>query len=433
MTRRIILFTRYPEPGKTKTRLIPTLGADGATAVHRQLTELALANARAQSLAEVEVTWTGGNEAAMRAWLGPDTQLREQVGGDLGARMKAALHSAFDDGATEALVAGSDCPDLDPETYEAAFDALKHHDLVVGPAADGGYYLIGARAAAAAALSPLFMQMEWSTSRVLAETLGRAEQANMRVAQLATLEDVDLPEDIPAWKRRCGAAPRPALSVIVCALNDAAKLAEALGALGHSEDMEIIVADGGSTDATAEIATQHGATVVHAPRGRAAQFNLGAARASGEMLLFLHADTRVPPNFRNEICACLAQQGTAAGAFRFSTDFASPSMRIVTASANIRARVAQLPYGDQGLFLRRETFHRVGGFPRVPLMEDYILVKRLRQFGHIRTTSSPAITSGDRWRNLGVWHTTLRNARIVALHELGVSPERLAEIYRRPK
>lgn len=433
MSRRIILFTRYPESGKTKTRLIPALGAEGAAALHQQLTEHALTHARAQTLADVEIAWTGGDEAAMRAWLGPDTRLREQVSGDLGTRMKAALHTAFTEGATEALVAGSDCPDLDAETYEAAFDALNHHDLVVGPAADGGYYLIGARATSAAALSALFMQMEWSTNRVLTETLARAQQAKLRVEQLATLQDVDLPEDLPTWGRRSGEVSRPALSVIVCALNDEAKLANTLAALGNDKDMEIIVADGGSTDTTVSIATDHGATMAHAPRGRAAQLNLGAAKASGDVFLFLHADTRIPPTFRTDIDTCLAHPGTVAGAFRFATDFDSVSMRVITASANIRARMAQLPYGDQGLFLRRQTFHRVGGIPRVPLMEDYILAKRLQRFGRIDIAPSAAVTSGDRWRTLGVWRTTLRNARIVAQYELGMPPERLAEIYRRAK
>lgn len=428
--KRIILFTRFPEPGKTKTRLIPALRADGAAALHRQLTEHALREARNQDIANVEVAWTGGGEPATRAWLGPDISLHEQTTGDLGERMSAALRRAFSNGVMEALIVGSDCPDIDSSTYAAAFNALRDHDLVLGPAVDGGYYLIGLRASAGPALEDLMKGMEWSTNRVLADTLERARRAHLRVAQLATLADVDVPSDLIVWERCSGAAPRPALSVVMCALNDAARLGASLDALGQSSDMEVIVADGGSTDETWAIAARYGATVIHAPQGRAAQFNLGAAHAAGKILLFLHADTRVPLSFRKDIQECLARPDTVAGAFRFATDFDSLAMRIVTVSANIRAKRFQLPYGDQGLFMHRETFRRAGGFPRASIMEDYILVRRLQRLGRIAIAPSSAVTSGDRWRRLGVWRTTLRNARIVALHELGVSAERLAGIYR---
>lgn len=429
--KRIILFTRYPEPGITKTRLIPALGAEGAATLHRQLTEHALRAARNQDVASVEVAWTGGSEPAMRSWLGPDISLREQDTGDLGERMSTAFWSAFKEGVTEVVIAGSDCPDIDRATYEAAFDALRDHDLVLGPAVDGGYYLIGLKASAGPMLGLLMEGVEWGTNSVLSETLEGARIAGLRVAQLATLADVDLPSDLPVWQRCSGAVPRPPLSVVLCALNDAVRLGASLDALGQSKEMEVIVADGGSTDETCAIATQHGATVVHAPRGRAAQFNLGAAHAASESLLFLHADTRVPLSFHEEIKACLMQSDVSAGAFRFATDFDSLAMRIVTASTNIRSTRFQLPYGDQGLFLRRETFRRAGGFPRMPIMEDFMLVRRLQRLGRIAIAPSAAITSGDRWRRLGVWRTTLRNARIVALHELGVSPDRLARMYRR--
>jgi len=428
---RIILFTRFPEPGKTKTRLIPALGAEGAASLHRRLTEHALREADRVDAAEIEVDWTGGDAASMRAWLGDEVRQREQVEGDLGVRMAAALRAAFAEGAPRALVAGCDCPDLGLETYAAAFDALQEHDLVIGPATDGGYYLIGLRSTASHALPVLFSQMEWSTSHVLSDTVVRARNAGLRLAQLAPLDDVDLPDDLPVWERCSGETPRPALSVIVCALNDAARLNDTLLAIGRSGDMEVIVADGGSDDGTQDIAQGHGARVLSTPRGRAAQFNLGAAKAAGDTLLFLHADTRVPRTFREDVRECLSRADTAAGAFRFATDFNSPAMRIVAASTNLRARLFQLPYGDQGLFMRRETFRRAGGFPLVPLMEDYMLVRRLRRLGRIEIAATAAVTSGERWRQLGVWRTTLRNARIVALHELGVPPERLAELYRR--
>jgi rSAM/selenodomain-associated transferase 2/rSAM/selenodomain-associated transferase 1 len=428
---RIILFTRYPEPGATKTRLIPALGREGAADIHRALTEHALRKANAFTDADTEVHWTGGDEPAMRAWL-PASVLRRQCEGDLGARMLNALVTAFAEGAARAVVVGSDCPDLGPETYDAAFDALDSHDLVLGPATDGGYYLIGARASAADPLPSLFTGMPWGTATVFRETVHRAEKAGLSRARTAMLADVDLPEDLRLWERHSPECARPRLSVIIPALNEAERISTTIFGLIHEPGIEIIVADGGSTDATREVVCPFGIRILMTPRGRANQMNFAAAHASSDTLLFLHADTRLPPDYLDRIHRILDQPGVAAGAFKFRTDFDSTSMRVVTTFANLRARLFELPYGDQGLFLRTETFRRAGGFASMHIMEDYEFVRRVRRWGRIAIDDAPAITSGDRWRTLGVWRTTLRNARIVALYALGVAPERLREIYRRP-
>jgi rSAM/selenodomain-associated transferase 2 len=219
--------------------------------------------------------------------------------------------------------------------------------------------------------------------------------------------------------------------VIIPAFNEAGRIGNTLSGLISYPDTEIIVADGGSTDATREVVCPFGIRILTSPLGRARQMNFAAAYASAETLLFLHADTRLQPDYCDRIERILEQPGVAAGAFRFQTDFDSPSMRMVTAFTNLRARLFELPYGDQGLFLRTATFRRAGGFAPMPIMEDYEMVRRLRRWGRIAIDDAPAITSGDRWRTLGVWRTTLRNARIVAMHSLGVAPERLRDLYRR--
>ncbi len=428
---RLIVFTRYPEPGATKTRMIPALGPEGAAELHRKLTEHTLRQARRFSAASVEVQWTGGNEDAMRTWLGPDARLRHQSEGDLGARMAEAFRRAFQDGATRAVLVGCDCPDLGPETYDAAFEALERNEVLLGPALDGGYYLVGIRAKASDTWQTLFNGIDWGTDQVLAQSLARARDAGLRVALLAPLEDVDRPKDLAIWERHVS-GKTPPLSVIIPTLNEAGRLADTLRALDAGKNIEVVVVDGGSMDATLRIARDHGARCFEATTGgRAAQMNLGAAKATGDTLLFLHADTRVPASYLDDIRECLARPGVIAGAFRFATDFDSASMRIVAGSTALRARYFQLPYGDQGLFLRKSDFRRAGGFRAMPIMEDFEFARRLRHLGRIEIARSAAVTRGERWRRLGPWRTTARNALIVGLYWLGVSPEKLSRMYRR--
>src|SRR4051812_5150712 len=145
---RLIVFTRFPAVGKVKTRLIPALGAEGATGLHRQLTLRTIRTAitvAEQRRVGLEIHFDGGEEAAMRHWLGDGFIFRSQSGGDLGERMSSSFAETFRNGASAVVIIGSDCPELSPEILHAAFDKLSDHAVVLGPATDGGYYLIGLR------------------------------------------------------------------------------------------------------------------------------------------------------------------------------------------------------------------------------------------------------------------------------------------------
>jgi len=218
----------------------------------------------------------------------------------------------------------------------------------------------------------------------------------------------------------------PHLSIIIPTLNEAGTLAGTLTSIGTSSYIETIVADGGSTDETLTIAHQFETKVVAATRGRGAQMNAGAQTARGQFLLFLHADTRLPFGYLEQIERVLAPRGTAAGAFRLAFDDSRFSLRAIERTANWRSMLCQLPYGDQGLFLSRQCFDAANGFPELPIMEDYAFVRRLLRHGRIRLANTPVITSARRWLTNGIWRTTLKHQAILLGWRLGLSPFRLA-------
>ncbi len=196
----LIIFTRYPEPGKTKTRLIPVLGAEGAATLQRQMTEQKLTQVRELQAAypvSVEVHFTGGNEQLMQSWLGSSLIYQRQSEGDIGCRMASAFQASFEAGMNNVVLIGIDCPDLNAQLMAEAFQALHQHDLVLGPALDGGYYLIGLRRL----IPELFTGIRWSTAEVLPQTLRIAQRLELAVAKLPLLSDVDRPEDLSVWKQ----------------------------------------------------------------------------------------------------------------------------------------------------------------------------------------------------------------------------------------
>lgn len=191
----LIVFTRYPEPGKAKTRLIPVLGEDGASNLHRQMTEHTLSQVRELQSARatrVEVYFTGGDQQLMEDWLGADIIYQPQGEGDLGQRMKSAFQTAFAAGIEGVAIVGTDCPGLDAKIMAQAFEQLNGHDLVLGPAMDGGYYLIGLRRV----IPELFAGINWGTSEVREKTVAIAISLGLAVAYLPSLFDVDRPEDL---------------------------------------------------------------------------------------------------------------------------------------------------------------------------------------------------------------------------------------------
>jgi rSAM/selenodomain-associated transferase 1 len=501
-------------------------------------------------------------ESKMKAWLGLDWIYEPQGPGDLGERMAAAtaLADGGEKGVGSVVLIGSDCPFIKPKHLKEALAALEEeeggeeggNDLVLGPAKDGGYWLIGLRRPC----PELFQGVDWGTGRVLEQTLAIAAGLGMKVKLLEALHDMDRPEDLKLW------SPPPLTSIIIPTLNEASNLAATLAAVYngtsrhhaaavalleaaaaaaappvegreggwkawkndsssisssssssssitatntssssssssppqslpppflpsnppkqhkphippkknglkiHDPNLEVIVVDGGSTDGTQRLALALGARLVHSPlANRAAQMNLGAAAAAGDLLLFLHGDTLLPPTWEDDVRGAFARDPSVlATAFKLQILGKSPLFRVIEASITARSSWPwSLPYGDQALAVKRKVFDVLGGFPDVPIMEDYSFVQALQVLakrpppprprsrrkggreggeggreggmygGRIELLPSCVRTSGRRWERLGVVKTTMINQCVILGWHLKVEPDRLALFYRQAK
>jgi hypothetical protein len=195
LKKKLIIFTRYPVAGQTKTRLIPALGAEGAADLQRQMTERTLQTAEnlaVESQPELEIRHADGSGGQMQKWLGPNRIYCEQGSGDLGEKMARAVAVAFQAGYRQVIIIGADCPALSPEILAIGFTRLADHDLVLGPAADGGYYLIGLTHPC----PELFNNRSWGNNMLLSETMTTAKKLALKFYLLEELADVDRPEDL---------------------------------------------------------------------------------------------------------------------------------------------------------------------------------------------------------------------------------------------
>lgn len=223
------------------------------------------------------------------------------------------------------------------------------------------------------------------------------------------------------------------ISIVIPVWNEAEQLPETLARLPRSPQVEVIVVDAGSQDASVAIAHQWGARVVQAQPGRSAQLNAGAKWATGEVLIFLHGDTHLPDHFGAAVQQTLAQPGVVAGAFDLGIRGNHPGLRVVEWGVYWRSRLCQLPYGDQALFLTTQTFHQLSGFPDLPILEDFVFVQQLKRRGKVAIAPGRVLTSGRRWQRLGILRTSLTNQLVLLGYHLGCSPIRLAQWYRRWK
>lgn len=220
------------------------------------------------------------------------------------------------------------------------------------------------------------------------------------------------------------------ISIVVPVLNEQAQLAATLARVNLVPGDELIVVDGGSTDNTMSIARQYTTMVVSSEAGRARQMNMGAQLARGEILLFLHADTRLPPNGLEAVRRTMQQHKVVGGSFRLTFDRPTTALQLVAWGTNLRSQYGRLPYGDQALFIQRRCFEALGGYAEMPFLEDVALVRSLLRQGEMVLLPETVQTSGRRWLRDGVMYTTVRNNLVMVLYFCGVSPAVLSRLYR---
>ena len=223
------------------------------------------------------------------------------------------------------------------------------------------------------------------------------------------------------------------ISIIIPTLNEDDQIDNwrRLQSLVGDHSCEVIIVDGGSSDQTVSLARSHGFRVESCQSGRGAQLNYGARLASGRVLLFLHADTELPADYAKPLLHCLNETSTIAGAFSLTIQNAGLLLQAVCFGANLRSRLLHLPYGDQAIFIRRDDFLRLGGFPETPIMEDFIFIRKVRQEGRITTLPQRVTTSARRWQRLGIIRTTLINQLMILGFYTRIPLQTLALLYRR--
>jgi rSAM/selenodomain-associated transferase 2 len=219
------------------------------------------------------------------------------------------------------------------------------------------------------------------------------------------------------------------LSVVIPTLNEAGLIQFTLQKVRAAGANEVIVVDGGSQDPTCESARPLADKVIKTPRGRALQMNEGAKAANGDVLLFLHADTALPPDASAEIEEALADRQVVGGRFDIELDRPGWLFGLVASLGNARSRLTKIATGDQAIFVRREVFERIGGFSEIPLMEDVEFSRRLKQAGRVACLRHRVVTSSRRWEQRGPLKTVFLMWGLRFLYFFGVSPDRLKRLY----
>lgn len=448
--RALILFTRVPEPGKTKTRLMPVYSPEQCAEIHTEFLRH-IAKEAGDVYADLRVYATPSvGDPAFRALFPKNTEFFLQEGEDLGVRMERALTETLEAGYDSAVLFGTDLPELTAEDFRGAFRILEQRDAVIGPTGDGGYWLIGLNAPSHAPFEP----KEYGTGTVLEHTMSGMRAAGLSVGMVRTLDDVDTPEDLDAYRerdrrKRAGELPFPKtdltddarLSVIIPSYHEMSTLPTLLPQLEPfraesspwKDRLEFLFADGGSTDGTVEFLTSQGWPVLQTAKGRANQMNEAALQTSGEVLFFLHCDSEVPPDFPEEIFDVLKTR--EAGCFGIDYRTGGFGMKVNAIYANrFRLQRQHIMFGDQGMFLTRTLFMKAGMFPPLPLMEDLQLSFTLRDMGVVPgLTRNRIFTSPRRHPDRGFFRQMISLHQYPELRKLYRSGAPMEEIVRRYK
>ena len=434
----LILFTRVPVPGQTKTRMMPYYTPEQCAEFHCYCVK-DIVKAAVNVDAEIIVSYTGGKSDVLKTIISDAACYCEQVGDDLGERMYDAIEKAFGMGYEKVVLVGTDVPELRAETIDSAFETLDSKDLVIGPTEDGGYYLIGMKTACKAA----FNVKKYSTTSVFEETVKSIEEDGKSIAVVDTYTDIDEPDDLLGFRQRMRSdvrlrhsntakyvADNTKVSIIIPTYNEES-MAERmrLQLLELRDDAEIIFVDGGSTDRTLEIIGDE-FKAISAEKCRGKQMNIGAQAAGGDVLFFLHCDSELPSKALAEIRRCIARYPYGCFGVKYeSRNFFMWTNKLIS---NHRAWSRGLPFGDQGIFIDRDLFFKVGMFPEQPVMEDYEFSLNMRKAGYRPGATAKRIVASDRRYEKGtkgILKTEFLMWNLRRKYRKGNSAEEIAEKY----
>jgi rSAM/selenodomain-associated transferase 2/rSAM/selenodomain-associated transferase 1 len=439
------MFAKYPEKGKVKSRLCRQWDEDLVVLLYRSFIEDLLERLSAGDYRFRIACHPAEKKTAFIRQFGGGFSYMPQIGTDLGKRMKNAFIRCFSEGFRSVIVIGSDSPDLPRRIIGEAFHALDQHGAVIGPSLDGGYYLIGFSRKLFS--GSVFDGVEWGTDSVFKKTMRHLEEAGIPVHVLPCWRDIDRPEDIAALikdnentdfaasKTMSWLLMRPRFSIVVPVLNEETAVNPAIehigGLQGASGSAEIVIVDGDPEGKTVKTVRDTNVITAIGKKGRGNQMNRGAALAKGDILVFLHADTRLPSDALTLIETAFTDPAVAAGAFDLAIASGRPVFRLIEKIASVRSRLTRIPYGDQAIFIRRDYFNTIGGFSDIPIMEDVEIMQRIKKRGYrIAFIDQPVMTSARRWETEGILYCTLRNWLLLSLYLSGVSPERLTKWYK---
>lgn len=440
MKRAVVVFTRVPVPGQTKTRMMPYLTAGQCACLHRCFLK-DIKNACENVQADLFVCYTPeGEEGILSSLFGENVVYFPQEGEGLGERMYYAIKKVLQNGYRACVLIGADVPEIRSEHLLNAFGMLDENDVVFGPTADGGYYLVGMKKPCREA----FEKQTYGHGNVLDQTIGRLREKQFQVCCIAKLCDMDTREDLQGYRERMRQNPKlqktetgkylmrtSRISVIIPVYNEEKTIVRMQEQLKQYQSRcEILFVDGGSTDRTLEW-IEPGFRVIRSKKGRAGQMNAGARESHGDVLFFLHCDSELPEHFLAQIRYVMKDYRAGCFGIAFhSRNFFMWTCRVIS---NHRVKGRKVMFGDQGIFIDRELFFEVGMFPELPIMEDYQFSLTLKEKGIRPGMARHRIYTSDRRFPKGVipkLRVMWKMNRLRKMYRDGTAIDEIARLYR---
>lgn len=439
MRQAVIVFTRVPIPGQTKTRMMSKFSGKQCAALHSCF--LKDIRVECEKLkADIFICYTPEDKGErLYSLFGEQRGYFPQIGENLGEKMYQAFERIFSYGYEECLLIGTDVPELKAEYLKRAFDVLKEKDVVFGCTRDGGYYLVGMQTPR----KEVFAISSYGHSDVWKDTLKHLEENNISVGYTQTLDDMDTPEDLQKYyeymrsdkalqKTETGRylLRNRRISIIIPIYNEE-KTIEKMQKQLHplKEKCEIIFVDGGSTDRTLEMISPE-FTLIHSERGRAKQMNAGALKSTGDILFFLHCDSELPERPLEEIRYVMKDHLAGCFGIAFhSKNFFMFTCRVIS---NHRIKDRKVMFGDQGIFVDREVFFEAGMYPEIPIMEDYQFSLTLKEMKVRLGMAKHRIYTSDRRFPKGIvekLRVMWKMNRLRKMYRDGTDIQKISELY----